>query len=79
MALCRRDLKPATWCEFEAIGRKANTVRAGPRMTALWLITVTTRPWTTALQDDDPLGGPQDDGALVNNDNGEILDYNTPG
>ena len=30
MTLCRRDLKPATWCEFEAIGRKANTVRAVP-------------------------------------------------
>ena len=30
MTLCRRDLKPAMWCEFEAIGRKANTMRAGP-------------------------------------------------
>ena len=29
MTLCRRDLKPATLCEFEAAGRKANTVRAG--------------------------------------------------
>ena len=48
-------------------------------MTVLWLITTTARSWTKALQDDDPLGGPQDDGALVNNDNGEILDYNTPG
>ena len=48
-------------------------------MTALWLITATARSWTKALQDDDPLGGPQDDGALVNDGNGEILDYNTPG
>ena len=30
MALCRRDLKPAALCEFEAVGRKANTARAGP-------------------------------------------------
>ena len=30
MALCRRDLKPAALCEFEATGRKANTVRTDP-------------------------------------------------
>ena len=48
-------------------------------MTALWVITATARSWTTTLQDDDPLGGPQDDSALVHNGNGEILDYNTPG
>ena len=26
----RRDLKPAALCEFEAVGRKASTARAGP-------------------------------------------------
>ena len=52
---------------------------AGPRMTALWLITETARSWTKTLQDDGALGGPQNDGALFNNGNGEILDYSTPG